>query len=86
MEVDKCPVNIPGISQSAFILEAHFLKAPLGCDIVPLNDGIDSMQVIPGKCQGGETFDDRCSHSFVSVVGVAYDNAYFAASIGRVNM
>ena len=47
MEVDKSPVDIPGISQSALMLEAHFFKATPGCDIAPVNHGIHPMQVIP---------------------------------------
>src|SRR5205823_3602401 len=86
MEVDTCPVNIPGIPQSAFMVEAHFFKATPGRAIVPLNNRIYSMQAIPGKCQGGETFDDRCSHSFVPVVRVADDDAYFTALMGGINM
>jgi hypothetical protein len=57
VEVDKFPVNISRISQSAFMLEAHLLKATHGCDIIPLNDGIDSMQVIDSKCERGEMSD-----------------------------
>ena len=54
MEVDKLPVDIPGIPLSAFMLEAYFLNATPGRDIAPLDDGIHSMQVIPGKGQGGK--------------------------------
>jgi len=54
MEVDKRSVDIPGISQPALMLEVYFLKATPGRDIAPLNDGIHSMQVIPGKCQCGK--------------------------------
>jgi hypothetical protein len=68
------------------MLEAHFFKAPPGCNIAPLNHRIDSMQVIPGQCQSGETLDDRCSHSFVPIVGVADDDPNFAASVGSINV
>jgi hypothetical protein len=53
MEIDKCPIDIPGMPQSALMLEAHLFEATSGCDFAPLNHSIDSMQVIPGKCQGG---------------------------------
>ena len=86
MEVDKFPVKIPCISQFAFMLEAYFFEATPGCAIAPLNDGIYSMQVIDGQCQRGEPCDHQGSHSFVPIVGVADDNAYFAASMGGINM
>ena len=86
MEVNKFPVHIPCIPQSAFMVEAHFLKATPGCDIAPLNDGIHPMQVIPGKCQRGETCDRQGSQSFVPILFFADDDAYFAASMGRINM
>src|SRR5262252_2277130 len=86
MEVDKFSVDIPCLSQFALMLEAYFFKAPPGRHIASLNDGVDSMQVISGKCQGGEMAGDRCSHSFIPIVGVAYDNAYFAAAMGRIKV
>src|SRR5438445_11888965 len=67
------------------MLEARFFKAPPGCDIAPLNDGIDSMQVIPGKCQGGETCDRKRSQPLVPILWVTDDDAYFTASMGRIN-
>src|SRR6266540_4394125 len=86
MEIDKCPVDIPCIPQSAFMLEAHFCKATPGRNIAPLNDGIDSMQVIPGQCHSGETGDRQGSQSFVPILFFANDHAYFAASMGGINM
>ena len=55
--MDKGPGDIPGIPQSAFMVEANFFKATSGRDIAPLNHGIYSMQVIDGQSQGGETCD-----------------------------
>jgi hypothetical protein len=86
MEVDKSPVDIPGISQSALMLEAHFFKATPGCDIAPVNHGIHPMQVIPSKCQGGETCDRQGSQSLVPILFFADDDADFALSMGRINM
>jgi hypothetical protein len=57
MEVDEFPIDIPCLSQSAFMLEAHFLKAPPGGDIASLNHSIDLMQVIDSQCQSGKLFD-----------------------------
>jgi hypothetical protein len=79
-------MNIPCIPQSAFMLEADFLKATLGCAIASLNHGIHSMQVIDRECQGGETSDCRCSQSFVLILFFANDNAYFAASMGSIKV
>src|SRR4029453_13814343 len=86
MEVNKFSVDIPCLPEVPFMLEAHFFKAPSRRAISPLNHGIDSRQVIDGECQGGETCPCRCSHSFVPIVRVANDNAYFAALVGRINM
>lgn len=86
MEIDKCPIDIPGIPQSAFMLEAYFFKATPGRHIAPLNDGIHPMQVIPGQCQRGETGDRQGSQSLVPILFFANDHAYFAVSMGRINM
>ncbi len=86
MEVDKCPVDIPGIPQSAFMVEAHFFKATHGRDIPSLHHGIQPMQVIDGLCQGGKMCDHHGSQPLVPVVRVAHDNAYFAVFMGGINM
>ena len=57
MDINKRPMNISGVPQCAFMLEADFFKAPPGGNIAPLNDCIYSMQVIDGERQGGETCD-----------------------------
>ena len=86
MEVDKFPVDIPCLPEVPFMAEAHLFKATPGCDIAPLNDGIHPMQVVPGKCQRGKMCDRLGSHSFVPIGRVANDDAYFATSMGRVDM
>src|SRR5262245_36474901 len=86
MEVDKCPVDIPGIPPSAFMLEARFFKATPGRDIAPLNHSIDPMQGIPGKCQRGETCDHPDSQSFVPIVWITNDDAYFAVLMESINV
>jgi hypothetical protein len=86
MEVDQCPGAIQCLSPSAFMLEAHLLTATPGCDGAPVNDGIDSMQVILGPCERGETSDHRGSPSLVPIVWVADDEASCAAAMGGIKM
>ena len=86
MEVDKFPVHVPCLPPSAFMLEAYFFKASSGRNIAPLNHGIYSMQVIPGKCHRGDLSDHHGSHSFVPILFFANDDPNFAASMGGINM
>ena len=53
MDIDERPVDIPRLPEVPFMVEPHFFKATSGRDIASLDDGIDSMQVIDGECQGG---------------------------------
>src|SRR5262249_10517046 len=86
MHIDKPPVAIPCLPQSAFMLEAHFFKATPGRDIAPLNHCIHPMQVILGKGQRGELFDYHGTEPFVPIAHVTDDDPYFAASLRGVYM